>query len=348
MRIVPVLVAVVIATAADPARAAPTVDAVVVWAPGIDRAPIARAAQVAGVALIDRTPAPAPAPAIAATVTRAIEAFDGLRLDDAWAALEQARAEVDATGGGDLGPSALSDVFVYRALVRTERADLTGAWDEWITAAAIAPERTLDPARFAPRVVADHERARAAVRARGRVPLTLTEADGCTARLDGAPTPTPVEAIVGSHWLRVTCAGAEPWGRRVTITEATTTIAIAARPVRAPSDDELLVTARSVGAAGFVAVELRGSVAWVRRFGADGRERDHRTVAVADGGPAIAAAVAALVRPPAPARRWYQTRWAWAAGAAGVTAAIVVPLALLLAGGDAPSTATVAGPGADL
>ena len=106
---------------AAPAHAAPSVDAVVVWAPGVDRAPVVVAAPL---------------------VARAIEAYDALALDDAWATLERARAEVDATGGGDLGPTALADLFMYRALVRTQRGDASGAWDEWSSAAVIAPERT--------------------------------------------------------------------------------------------------------------------------------------------------------------------------------------------------------------
>ena len=59
-------------------------------------------------------------------------------------------------------------------------------------------------------------------------------------------------------------------------------------------------------------------------------------------------AVAALMRPAAARVPWYRTRWAWAAGIAGATAAIAIPLTLIIAGGDAPTTATVVGPGGRL
>ncbi len=333
---------------AAPAHAAPSVDAVVVWAPGVDRAPVVVAARTAGVGVIDRSPPPAPAPAIAPLVARAIEAYDALALDDAWATLERARAEVDATGGGDLGPTALADLFMYRALVRTQRGDASGAWDEWSSAAVIAPERTLDPARFAPRAVADLERARAAVAARARVALEITDAVGCQLVLDGAATAATASVLMGNHWLRVSCPGAEPWGMRLAVSAATATVSVAARRSLAPADDELLVVARGAGAHEFVTVVARGDLVWIRRIGGDGRERDRRTVAVGDGGAVIADAVAALMRPAAARVPWYRTRWAWAAGIAGATAAIAIPLTLIIAGGDAPTTATVVGPGGRL
>lgn len=344
----PLLAALALAAGVAPVHAAPSVDAVVVWAPGVDRAPVAAAARAAGVGVIDRSPAPAPPPAIAPLVAQAIEAYDALALDDAWAKLERARAEVDATGGGDLGPTALADLFMYRALVRTQRGDASGAWDEWSSAAVIAPERTLDPARFAPRAVADLERARAAVAARARVPLDITDAAGCQLMLDGAATAPTASVLMGNHWLRVSCPGAEPWGMRLAVSAATATVSVAARRNLAPADDELLVVARGAGAREFVTVVARGDLVWVRRIGGDGRERDRRTVALADGGAVIAEAATALMRPTAPRQPWYRTRWAWAAGIAGATAAIAIPLTLIIAGGDAPTTATVVGPGGRL
>ena len=339
-------VACVLAALLGNARGAPRPDLVVIWTPGLDRAPIVAIADNAGIAALDRTPAPPPPHSAGPVLAQAIDAFDRLRLDDAWAALEQARAIVDETGGGGLSPSGLGDLFLYRALVRDQRGDAPGAWDEWLIAVSVAPERALDAARFPPRVIAEHERARAVVVARPRGSLTVTDAVGCALLIDGAPATTPAALPVGAHWLRVACAGAAPWGTRVTITEGATHT-IAARPVEPPSDDELLVLARSSGATSFVTVVVRGEVAWVRLVGADGRERGQRTVATSAGSTAVAAALGALVQ--APTRTpWYRSRWAWAAGAAGLTAAIVIPLAIALSGEGAPTSATVVGPGSRL
>ena len=196
--------------------------------------------------------------------------------------------------------------------------------------------------------LADLERARAAVATRPRVALELTDAIGCQLVLDGAATAATASVLIGNHWLRVSCPGAAPWGMRLAVSAATSTVAVAARRMLAPGDDELLVVARGAGAREFITVVARGELVWVRRIGGDGRERERRTVALGDGGAVIAAAVDALMRPARPRAPWYRTRWAWAAGVAGATAAIAIPLTLIIAGSDAPTTATVIGPGSRL
>jgi hypothetical protein len=348
VRFVPLLAALALAAGAAPAAAAPAVDAVVVWAPGLERAPLVDVARARGVGVIDRSPPPAPAPGHRAAGGPGDR---GLRR----AGARRRLATLGARGPRSTppamvisGPTALAVLFMYRALVRTQRGDASGAWDEWSSAAVIAPERTLDPARFAPRAVADLDRARAAVAARARVALEITDAVGCQLVLDGAATAATASVLMGNHWLRVSCPGAEPWGMRLAVSAASATVSVAARRSLAPADDELLVVARGVGAHEFVTVVARGDLVWIRRIGGDGRERDRRTVAVGDGGAVIADAVAALMRPAAARVPWYRTRWAWAAGIAGATAAIAIPLTLIIAGGDAPTTATVVGPGGRL
>jgi hypothetical protein len=342
-----VALAVALAATTRVAAAAP-VELVVAWLPGVERGPVAAAADRAGVAFVDRTPA-APPPVVIGELAVAIEAYEALRLDQAWDALERARAAVDATGAA-LPPAQLADLFVYRALVRTQRGDVTGAWDEWIAAAVVAPGRVLDPGRFPPQVLAEHARARAAIAAAPPVALTVTGGDGCVVTLDGAPIGATASVAVGPHWLRAECPGAEPWVARPTLIGATATIAIAAQRPEPPDDDALLVTARASGAAGFLAVDLRGEVIRVRRFAATGQVDAERTVARAAGADAIATAVAGLLAPPPRGRAtpWYRSRWAWAAGAAGLAAAIAVPLTIWAVGDGGATGATIVGPGGAL
>lgn len=340
-----VLVAVLIASAAG-ARAAPA-ELVQAWLPGIDRGPIAAAATSAGVGFLDHTPAPPPAPVIG-DVAVAIEAYDALRLDEAWVALERARAAIDATGAA-LPTARLSDLFVYRALIRGQRGDAAGAWDEWIAAVTVAPARVLDPARFSPQVVAEHARARAAVAALPLVEVAIVGADGCAVSLDGAAVGARATVPVGAHWLRATCPGAEPFVARPVWSQPRAEITVEARRPAPPTDDALLVTARTGGVESFVAVDVRGSLARVRRFAATGAVTAERTVAVAAGPDAIAAAVIALLTPPtARSTRWYRSRWAWAAGAAGLAAAIAVPVTIWAVGDRRSSGATIVGPGGAL
>jgi len=110
--------------------------------------------------------------------------------------------------------------------------------------------------------------------------------------------------------------------------------------VAPPTDDDMLIQARMVGAKAFVAVEIRAGVGTARLVGVDGRERDRRSVTVGDDLAPLAAAVYELLAPP-PRTRWYESRWAWAAGAAVIVAAIVIPVTAQLTHNPTPSTLTV-------
>src|SRR5262249_53347639 len=146
---------------AAPVAAAPAADLVVLWAPGQRTKPVEMAARAAGAAVIDRSPAAAAASSNAQTLRTAIEAFDRGELDDALKTLHQIRLDVDGAEG--LSRAQLSDVFLFRALVKTQQGDTNAAWEELVVASAIDPTRELDPGRFPPAVRTEFERARTTV-----------------------------------------------------------------------------------------------------------------------------------------------------------------------------------------
>jgi hypothetical protein len=340
-----------ILTAAAPvASAAPAADVVIVWAPDHDVAPLAAAARDAGAALIDRSPrATRPAEPPDAVIRRGIESYEALQLDRAWAIFEEARAALDRTGGAAATSARISDLFLYRGAIRTQRADSDGAWEELVAAMVVAPARVLDPARFPPRTIEELERARRAAAARPRVAITIEAPADCAITVDGvgaALRELPLPA--GAHWISAACPGAAPWGARIDAVEPATHVRVAPAPLEPPPEADALVQARTGGASGVVLAEVRGRFATLRRLSLDGRERDRRTVAIA--GPSrdalvpLAEALRDVLRP-APRAKWYRSRWVWAAGAAGLATAIVLPLALALSN-DAPRGVTVVGPGA--
>jgi len=110
----------------------------------------------------------------AAVVRRGIAAYDALQIADAVKLLDEARAVADRTGGAGLSQTELSDLFLYRGLVKTQQGDATGAWDELASSVLVAPTRVLDPARSRPasppRSSARGSRSRVA--GRGRWPST--------------------------------------------------------------------------------------------------------------------------------------------------------------------------------
>ncbi|CAN5841903.1 hypothetical protein BH11MYX3_BH11MYX3_14030 [soil metagenome] len=332
--LVPLLVAAALVPAVAQAR--PKADLVIAWAPGKSLAPVEAAARDAGAAVIDRSPTPRPHLDTAANIKRGVAAFDALQLDDAARLLGDAKAEIDQTGAAELSETELSDLFLYRGLSASQRGDTTAAWDELVAATIVAPTRVLDPARFPPRVASELDRVRATLATRPKATLIVDVPTGCRSAIDGSPVSAPQPRLHGTHWVAVTCAAAAPWGTRVQLPADTTVVARKA-PIAPPTADEMLIQARTAGARAFLVVELAGDLGVVRLVGADGRERDRRTVTVGTDLAPVAVAVRALLAP-APTERWYRSRWAWAAGAAVLAAAILIPITAAAASDSTPTT----------
>ena len=341
MRLLPLLAALTVAARA--VEAAPAADVVVMWAPGADVSPVAAAARAHGAAAIDRSPAPPPPAETAALLARGIAAYDALHLDEARAVLDQARDVADRTGAAGLTTAQLADLFLYRGLVRAQQGDETSAWDELVTSISVDPSRELDPARFSPKIVDEFRRAKdTTLHDRPAADLQLDVPAGCTSYVDAAPSSGKAHLVTGPHWIRVTCPDRMPWGQRIDLTSVGVHLAPDPAPYAPPSDAELLVQARVAGARALVVAEVHGQIATARLVGLDGRERDRRTIAIvgADLRP-LAAAVGELLTPKAVAHHWYQSRWAWAAGAAALAAAVLVPITAAIASQAPATTMTV-------
>ena len=334
------LSALLVAAALVPAtaEARPKADLVIAWTPGMRLAPVEAAARDAGAAILDKSPAPRLHADTAATIKRGIAAFDALQLEDATRLLADAKAEIDRTGASDLSDTQLSDLFLYRGLLATQREDATAAWDELVAAITVAPTRVLDPARFPPRVASELDRVRATLAARPKAVLNVDVPQGCKATIDGVPTSAPQPRLLGTHWVSVTCSAHQPWGTRVELAGEMTVVA-RNTPIAPPTADEMLIQARTAGASVFAVVELTGQLGVVRLVGADGRELDRRTVSVRGDLEPVAAALRVMLAPESK-QRWYQSKWVWAAGAAVLAAAILVPITAAAASDSTPTTFT--------
>ncbi|HET9988465.1 MAG TPA: hypothetical protein VFQ65_08090 [Kofleriaceae bacterium] len=323
---------------------APTADMVVVWAPGTSIQPIAAVGRARGVAVLDRSPAP---PAQAETgdfLKRGIKAYEDGRLADAQRALDQARDLVEKTGATGLTRGQLSDLYLYRGLVKAAQGDENGAWDELVEALVIYPSRTLDPAQYAPKVAALLARVQEDVQVKHPTSkLTVDAPPGCTALVDGEPVAGAVLRPTGPHYLAVTCPDYEPWSSRVDLTTLDSHPSVTPRAYEAPSETEVLVQARSANARAVIVVEVRGKLATIRLVGVDGRERDRRSATVERGDLTQVAAIVDGMLAPAIVHHepWYRSRWAWVTGAVIVTAAIVIPVTAAIAGDTGATRATI-------
>jgi hypothetical protein len=288
--------------------------------------------------MIDRSPTAKTATGQAKKLAEAISEFDALRIEEATSLFAEVKADADRTGGGDLTQIALSDLFLYRARIAFDRGDATAAWESWTTALVIAPTRVIDPARFAPNVIAEVERARAALADRARAKLTITTSPGCKTLIDGAPA-SQAPYLVGQHWVAVTCPDREPWGTHLEIT-ADQTLGAVNVPLAPPSTDEMLIQARTAGAQAFISVAISGGVAVLRLVTADGRERDHRTVSVEAGLSETSKVLREMLTPIRVSTPWYERRSTWAIAAAVVAAAIAIPVTAAIVRDDTPTSGT--------
>ncbi|HEY3806844.1 MAG TPA: hypothetical protein VGL61_29775 [Kofleriaceae bacterium] len=333
---------VIVAASAPRAVAAPASDVVLVWAPGESARAIADVAKARGAAMIDLSPQPPAMAETASFLQRGIAAYQAIKFTEAQAALDQARDLADKTGAAGLTNAQLSDLFLYRGLVRVAQGDETGAWDELVTATVVHPTRTLDPDQYPPKVaellgsVQDE-----VLHKHPQAKLEIVAPEGCTVVVDGEPIAGPVLRLTGPHWVRVTCGSFEPWATRLDLTSLDARVIASPKPYARPDDASLLVQARVAGARSFVAVEVGDNVALVRAIGIDGREHDRESIAVHGDLAPAAPLVDAMLAPKVAARHWYRSRWTWAAAAAVIAAAIAVPITAAIAGEGGVTSWTV-------
>lgn len=320
---------------------------------------VARAAGETDTAFVDLSAPPTPAPAAARLVTRAIELYDGLRIDEAITALDAAFDEVRASGAAGLRPSELSDLFLYRGLAFQQKGDAGHAWDDLVRAVSVDPTRVLDPARFPPRVVQAVQRAASQVRGQAMGRLVVVTPAGCTLFVDDREIAAPPELPYGEHFLRVECPGERTAASVVVL--ARERQEVEAPRARTPSvDDEALVRlgrergARTILIVGVVVSGAGPPTARLRlREVPSGTLVAEASVALPAGGNGAATARAAAERLIARAQgptgglptsaprptSWYERPWVWGAVGVAITAAVLLPFALDRS--SSPTTLTV-------
>lgn len=316
------------------------------------------AAAASGARVLDLSPPAASPPDTAARVTRAVTAYDAMRFADAIAALDSAALAAAEHGAWGLSREALVDLFLYRALARTESGDEAGAWSDFVRAATIDPSRVLDPARFRPSAVKSFGRAVREVSARPPVTLTVRAPAGSRIHIDGRSSggdQASETLLPGEHYVWVERPEAAPFGRTVTLAAAASLVA-PDDAARQPDEAQLRRRAQRLAArtplvvalsrqGGVDTVELRsldpgGAVPrGALRLGPspEANARDLRQLVVAALGELAAAErdrteLTASSPGAIGERRWYHSRWLWLG--VGAAAALVAVSPFLLDSSD--------------
>ena len=291
--------------------------------------------------VLDLSPPPVRVPDTAGRVARAVAAYDAMRFAEAIGELDAAATAAAEHGAWGLSRDGLVDLYLYRALAKTEAGDEAGAWNDFVRAATIDPSRILDPARFRPSAVKSFTRAVGLVSARAPFSLTVQAPSGSRIFVDGRSTgrdQVSESLLPGEHYLWVERPSAPPFARTVTLAAAVT-VTVPEDAARPPDDSDLRRRAARLGAGtplvialsrqdGVAMAELRsleprgallrGAVRLGPSLEADARDLGQAAARALDE-LAVAPAVQLVASPPpAEERRWYQSRWMWlAVGAAG-------------------------------
>jgi hypothetical protein len=234
-------------------------------APG--RAAFERAVASAGAGPVEVVEiAGAPPPRAPAELADAQRKLSDLRFDDARAALDAAVAEATLTGGAGLGAAELDDLFLLRGVAALHQGDAgrARAWEDFVRAALLAPERVLDAGRFAPAVQERWRRAAAEAQRRPRGVLVVRAPAGARVAVDGRPpiaAPAVVPGLIhGEHLVRVEEPGRLPWATSAVLTAPALEIDVPARAVLTLDDRAAAERARRAPAdAALVAAPLEGA-----------------------------------------------------------------------------------------
>jgi hypothetical protein len=206
-----------------------------------------------------------PAPKAPDTLRIAIINTQKLAFTEAAHDLDAAAAEVATTGGAALTTAQLSDLYMYRGMA-TARADWnakaatpptdarTKAFEDYLRAATMSPDRVPNARELPPQVVADMQRALEAVRQRPRGMLVVKGPPDALVALDGgalmplAGGVTFRDLVFGDHLLHVEQVGYAPWGTVVPVGQPSVDLLVPARDALGIDDATAAAHGRRMGA----------------------------------------------------------------------------------------------------
>jgi hypothetical protein len=207
---------------------------------GADQAFLALARRRGAAALRETPGRPADEP-LTAALARALSLQESLDLKGAIAAFDAVEREAVARGGGTLSEGELTDLYAHRAGAHAALGDDADAWNDLVEAAALAPGRALDPARFPPRLIEASRRARESLPPAGTLAVVVQPSDAVVI-VDGqlyGKGRVEVPRPPGRHFVRAERPGFVAAARVVESGSATSEVRLTLAPAPAPSAIEL-------------------------------------------------------------------------------------------------------------
>ena len=270
-----------------------------------------------------------------------------LAFADALRELDLAAGEVATTGGAGLTSAELGDLYLFRAMATAHAdwnaavaapptAERTRAYADYLRAATMTPDRTLNPHNLPPQVVADFQRALDEIRHRPRGTLIVKGSADAQIALDGGPMMslkgglTVRDLAYGEHLIRAEELGFAPWGALIPLNQPSFDLTLPARTTLALDDATAAAHARRMGARFALVAQPKGgpgTAVEVRLV--DARTGILRDAALIAGNPEGGQLDAAVMRLDEEARRvaLEEQSATGARGAPPATGAVPVPVA---------------------
>jgi hypothetical protein len=313
---------------------------------GIDQSFLALARRRGAAALRETPGRPTDEP-LSARLARAIAQAQALDLKGAIAAFDDIERDAVARGGGTLSGGELTDLYAHRAATHLALGDEADAWNDLTQATALAPERPLDPARFAPRLIEAARRAREALTFGGKLMVSAQPSDAVLI-VDGqlfGRGHVEVARAGGRHFVRAERAGFVSAGRVVAIGASGGDVHLTLTPLAPPGPEQIARRGALAEATHVVGGYIGGGAhAMVTLLYVDGHGAllGKSALPVDDQltSGALGAAVEALLgssagAPAAPRERpWYRLPAVWIIGGCIVSVAISVGVVAGLGGRD--------------
>jgi hypothetical protein len=215
---------------------------------------------------------PPPPPQTGAAIKAGVELVKKLAFDEARKQLDAAAEKAVQTGGAALTTDELSDLYLGRAMAiaradwKPERsvneATRVRAYEDYVRAATLTPDRTLNPHDYPPQTLEDWARAVAEVRQRPLGTITISGTSKALISFDGqAPLSArggvTFKARYGEHLVAVEEAGHAPWGSSVLVNAPSSDVVIPGRAPLTLDDAVAAAHARRMGAKFALVAELR-------------------------------------------------------------------------------------------
>ncbi|HET6148895.1 MAG TPA: hypothetical protein VFH68_15265 [Polyangia bacterium] len=212
-----------------------------------------------------------PPPPTGAVIKAGVDLVKKLAFDDARKQLDAADDTVTRTGGAGLTTAELSDLYLARAMAiaradwkpdrSVDQATRVRAYEDYVRAATLTPDRTLNPHDYPPQTMEDWAKAVAEISQRPQGTLTVTGSSRALITFDGKPPLSArggvtFKAVYGQHFVAVEEPGRARWGSSVLVNSASSEVPIPGRAALSLDDAVAAAHARRMGAKFALVAEL--------------------------------------------------------------------------------------------